>query len=77
MSANRCLQNGDLSHLESNIAPMASTSTFAPILISFCFRLCVSDQSLIGSGRRQLVRQEVAEIIGEGMKLKPHRVRGE
>jgi hypothetical protein len=40
-------------------------------LISFSFRL-VSDQSLIGSGVASA--QEVAEIVGERVKLKPHGV---
>ncbi len=50
-------------------------TTFAPLLISFSLRL-VSDQSLIGSGRRQRA-QEITKIIGERMKLKPDGVGGE
>ena len=49
--------DGDLRHLEDDIASVATT--FAPILINFSFRL-VSDQSLIASGvasvRRKLPR---------------------
>jgi hypothetical protein len=41
-------------------------------LISFSFKL-VSNRSLIGLGRRQRP-QEIAEIVGERMKLKPHGV---
>ena len=41
------LRNGDLGHLKADMA--ALLTTFAPILMSFSFRL-VSDQSLIGSG---------------------------
>src|SRR4030081_2809435 len=49
--------------------------TFAPILINFSLRL-VSDQSLIGSGRRQRA-QEVTEIVGKRMKLETDGVGGE
>src|SRR5262249_18635193 len=49
-------------------------TTFAPILISLSFRL-VSDQSLIGLRRRQRA-QEIAEVVGERMKLEPHRIGG-
>src|SRR6516165_3026527 len=49
--------DGDLGHLEGDIAAVAHD--FAPILISFSFKL-VSDQSLIGpgvaSGRKKLPR---------------------
>ena len=49
--------DGDLGHLEDNIAAVAHT--FAPILISLSFKV-VSDKSLIGSGvasvRRKLPR---------------------
>ena len=47
-------------------------TTFAPILISFSFRL-VSDQSLIGSGVAS-VRRKFAEIVGERVKLKANRI---
>jgi hypothetical protein len=43
MSGEQVSRNGDLSHLERNIAPVAFT-TFAPFLMSFALRL-VSDQS--------------------------------
>src|SRR5262249_30747139 len=49
-------------------------TTFAPILISFSFRL-VSDQSLIGSGVASV--RGSCRLVGEHMKLKPHRVCGE
>jgi hypothetical protein len=32
----------------------------------------VGDQSLIGSGARRQRAQEVAEVVGECMKLEPH-----
>src|SRR5215472_13223333 len=50
-------------------------TTLAPILISFSLRV-VSDQSLIGSGVAS-VRRKIAEVVGERMKLEPHRIGGE
>jgi hypothetical protein len=44
-------------------------------LITFSVRL-VSDQSLIGSGVAS-VRKEIAEIVGERVKLKPHGIGSE
>ena len=52
-----------------------SVRGFAPILISFSFKL-VSDQSLIGSGVAS-VRRKLPKIIGERMKLESHGVGGE
>ena len=54
----------DLGHLEDNIAAVAHT--FAPILISFSFRL-VSDQSLIGSGESNR-QKECVQMPGENAR---------
>jgi hypothetical protein len=63
--------NGDLGHLEGVIASVADG-------------LCVDLDQLSGSSatsldgfRRRQRAQEVAEIVGQDMKLEPHRVGGE
>ena len=73
MSANRFLVNRDIGHLEGDIAAVADD--LRADLDEF---LLEARQRPIFDrlGRRQRA-QEVAEIIGERMKLKPHGVGGE
>ena len=71
MSTNRCL--GTATWLSVGRRHSAVAHDLAPILMSFS--VLVSDQSLIGFASQRA--QEVAEIIGERMKLEPHGVGGE
>ena len=65
--------NGDLGHLEGDTADMADDlgADLDQLLLQACQR-----PFLDGLRRRQRA-QEVAEIVGECMKLEPHRVGGE
>src|SRR3977135_404343 len=65
--------DGDLGHLEGDIAAVADDlgADLDQLLLQACQR-----PFLNGLRRRQRA-QEVAEIVGECMKLEPHRVGGE
>jgi hypothetical protein len=62
-----------LGHLEDNIAAVAHD--FRADLDQLVLQV-VSDQSLIGSGVAS-VRRKLPRVVGERMKLEPHRVGGE
>jgi hypothetical protein len=70
MSANKAQRDGDLGHLKDNVAAMAHKP---------CADL---DQLLLQAGQRPMAdrlgcrqrAQEVAEIVGQRVKLEPHGV---
>jgi hypothetical protein len=65
--------DGDLGHLEGDIASMADDLR-ADLNQLF---LQARQRPVLDRLRRRQRPQEVAEIVGQGMKLEPHRVCGE